>query len=74
MFQKDLKISNDTVLEEFNSMVNNLRNNYVRVIVMPSRQNIETPDSIFHNNWFSLYMLHKSMTKNPYYLSNVYKK
>ncbi|MGP1924931.1 MAG: citrulline utilization hydrolase CtlX [Arsenophonus sp. NEOnobi-MAG3] len=63
LFQKDLKISNDTALQEFNSMVNKLKNNHVRVIVMPSRQNVETPDSIFPNNWFSIHSTEKHNEK-----------
>lgn len=59
LFQKDLNISNDIALKEFNSMVNKLRDNHVHVIVMPSRQNVETPDSIFPNNWFSVHSTEK---------------
>ncbi|MGP1871642.1 MAG: citrulline utilization hydrolase CtlX (plasmid) [Arsenophonus sp.] len=63
LFQKDINISNNVALEEFNSMVNKLRNNSIRVIVMQSKQNVETPDSIFPNNWFSIHSTEKSNEK-----------
>lgn len=62
-FQKKIDVSNDTALKEFNSMVDTLRNNGVRVIVMPSRQDVETPDSIFPNNWFSVHSTDKPEQK-----------
>lgn len=62
LFQKNLNISNDTALQEFNSIVDKLRNNHVRVIVMPSRQNVETliQSSLIIG---SLYILQKSLMK-----------
>lgn len=62
-FQKELNISNDTALHEFSSMVDTLRNNNIRVLVMPSRQDVETPDSIFPNNWFSIHATDKLTEK-----------
>lgn len=62
-FQKDLKISNDIALEEFNTMVEKLRQHHVKVLVMPSRENVETPDSIFPNNWFSVHSTQKQNDK-----------
>jgi hypothetical protein len=38
---------------EFNGMVEVLRNKGVHVLVLRSREDIKTPDSIFPNNWFS---------------------
>lgn len=63
LFQKDLEISNDIALQEFNSMVTKLKNNNIRVIIMPSKQNVETPDSIFPNNWFSIHSTKKPNEK-----------
>lgn len=40
-------------LKEFRNMVNALKNNGINVLILPSRKNIITPDSIFPNNWFS---------------------
>lgn len=55
LFQQKIDVSNDTALKEFNSMVDKLRRKGIRVIVMPSRKDVETPDSIFPNNWFSVH-------------------
>lgn len=63
LFQKELSISNDTALREFNSMVDALRNQNIRVLVLPSRQDVETPDSIFPNNWFSIHATDKPTEK-----------
>lgn len=63
LFQKDLGISNATALQEFNSMVNTLRENSIRVIVLPSKKDVETPDSIFPNNWFSIHPSDKAGEK-----------
>lgn len=59
LFQKKIDVSNDIALKEFNSMVDTLRKNGISVIVMPSRQDVETPDSIFPNNWFSVHSTDK---------------
>jgi hypothetical protein len=40
-------------LEEFNSSVTVLRDAGVRVLVLESREDVITPDSVFPNNWFS---------------------
>jgi hypothetical protein len=43
----------DTVLREFRGMVATLRGQGVRVLCLPSRAGVETPDAVFPNNWFS---------------------
>lgn len=40
-------------LKEFSEMVEKLRVNGIEVIVLQSRPDVVTPDSIFPNNWFS---------------------
>lgn len=40
-------------LEEFTKMVDTLKKNGIRVLILPSREDFVTPDSIFPNNWFS---------------------
>lgn len=42
--------------EEFNEMVSVLRKNGVRVQVLPSIPNSNTPDAVFPNNWFSTHV------------------
>lgn len=41
--------------EEFSGMVKRLEDAGVRVIVLPSRKDVPTPDAVFPNNWFSLH-------------------
>jgi hypothetical protein len=43
----------DLALKEFNAMVAELRANDVQVMVFDDRPNVDIPDSIFPNNWFS---------------------
>ncbi|MGE4553885.1 MAG: citrulline utilization hydrolase CtlX, partial [Desulfovibrionaceae bacterium] len=43
--------------EEFSAMVKRLEDAGVRVIVLPSRKDVATPDAVFPNNWFSLHKL-----------------
>lgn len=38
---------------EFNNMVHILKQKGVKVLVLPSRSDVITPDAIFPNNWFS---------------------
>ena len=56
-FQRQLKDSAEHVqqeaLKEFNAMVGALTAEDIRVLVLPSREDVITPDSIFPNNWFS---------------------
>lgn len=40
-------------MEEFNRMVSILREKEIRVLVLPSRRDVITPDAVFPNNWFS---------------------
>lgn len=43
-------------IEEFEQMVTMLKNNNIKVIVLPSRQDVITPDAVFPNNWFSIHI------------------
>src|SRR6266571_4626204 len=43
----------DLALNEFDNMVSNLRNHSIRVVVLPSKKDVVTPDAVFPNNWFS---------------------
>lgn len=43
----------DLALKEFNAMVNEMRANDIQVMVFEDRPDVDTPDSIFPNNWFS---------------------
>jgi len=56
-FQKHLNDSPESIRSmavlEFNSMVNILKNCGINVLVIPSRENVITPDAVFPNNWFS---------------------
>ena len=45
----------ETVRTEFYSMVNLLKQNSIRVIVLEPPEN--TPDSVFPNNWFSTHII-----------------
>jgi len=54
-FQNEMSASKEDVMREFNSMVETLRMNSVRVLVMPSRTDARTPDAVFPNNWFSVH-------------------
>lgn len=40
-------------MEQFNAMVEKLQSENIRVIQTKSRKDIETPDAVFPNNWFS---------------------
>lgn len=40
-------------LEEFNKAADLLGSNGIKVLVLPSREDLLTPDSVFPNNWFS---------------------
>jgi len=60
VFQKRLDNSASVkkrAMSEFSGMVKQLRSSGIRVVTLPSRSDIKTPDAIFPNNWFSL---HKS--------------
>lgn len=54
---------------EFDGMVEKLQNVGVRVLILPSRKDVLTPDSIFPNNWFSHHcdgtlVVYPMLTKN----------
>lgn len=57
VFQHQVKESEREVqekaLREFNNSVEVLRGNGINVLVLESREDVITPDSIFPNNWFS---------------------
>lgn len=42
-----------SALYEFQKMVETLAENNIRVITLPSRKDVITPDEVFPNNWFS---------------------
>jgi hypothetical protein len=58
-FQEDLNLKNHTINEraqkEFDDFVTVLRKNGVNVIVVDDKQENDTPDSIFPNNWVSFH-------------------
>lgn len=43
----------ETALNEFNQSVNTLINEGIEVLILKSREDVITPDSIFPNNWFT---------------------
>ena len=58
-FQEDLKLRNATIntmaLEEFDAFVGVLRAKGIKVVVVDDNPAIDTPDSIFPNNWISFH-------------------
>lgn len=58
-FQEDLNLKNHTINEraqkEFDDFVTVLRKNGVNVIVVDDKEENDTPDSIFPNNWVSFH-------------------
>lgn len=44
-----------SAMGEFNDMVKTLKDVDIKVITVPSRSDIKTPDAVFPNNWFSLH-------------------
>lgn len=40
-------------MAEFQNMVAILRRNNIKVIILPNKKNVATPDAVFPNNWFS---------------------
>lgn len=49
----DPKKIQKAALKEFLEMVHTLKENKIEVLVLPSRQDLITPDAVFPNNWFS---------------------
>jgi len=45
----------EEALREFNNMAQALRDHGINVSVLPSREDVVTPDAVFPNNWFSLH-------------------
>ncbi|MBT8188565.1 MAG: amidinotransferase [Croceitalea sp.] len=58
-FMEDLDVQNQTIntraQKEFDDFVSLLRSNGVHVIVVDDKKEIDTPDSIFPNNWVSFH-------------------
>lgn len=58
-FQEDIDLKNATInlraQEEFDAMVNLLRENGINVIVVEDTEQPDTPDAIFPNNWISFH-------------------
>lgn len=58
-FQEDVKLRNAEInkkaQEEFDGFVNQLRKVGVNVIVVEDKEELDTPDSIFPNNWVSFH-------------------
>jgi hypothetical protein len=54
---EDVGLSQNTLtkdaVKEFNGMVKLLKNEGIRVLVLPSREDVITPDAVFPNNWMS---------------------
>jgi len=46
----------ELAVEQFNNTVNVLETEGIEVIHVPSREDVETPDAVFPNNWFSTHM------------------
>lgn len=49
----DEMVARDKALVEFSSMVTVLQAHDIRVVVLPSRTDVFTPDAVFPNNWMS---------------------
>ena len=58
-FQEDIQLRNEEInriaQQEFDALVVKLRNVGVRVIVVDDKAELDTPDSIFPNNWVSFH-------------------
>jgi hypothetical protein len=56
-FQKEVDLTDEEIQEnavqEFDSMVNKLRENGIEVLICDDSENPYTPDAVFPNNWFS---------------------
>lgn len=53
---KELRLA---ALHEFSQMVDQLRNESINVLVLPSRKKVVTPDAVFPNNWFSIEIINQ---------------
>ena len=51
----DIANAQQQARREFDATVERLRGAGIRVIVLPSRKDVRTPDAVFPNNWFSLH-------------------
>lgn len=58
-FQNEMNVSKEDVMREFHSMVDTLKRHNVRILVLPSRTDVRTPDAVFPNNWFSVHATDK---------------
>ena len=52
---KSQKEIGNEALKEFRAMVGRLETAGIKVLVLPSRADIETPDAVFPNNWVSIH-------------------
>ncbi len=43
----------EAACSEFQRMVEILKSHQIRVLLLPSREDVVTPDAVFPNNWFS---------------------
>ena len=55
-FQKNTKLDEAQLqaMKEFRSLINTLEENHVAHKVFPNRENQNTPDAVFPNNWFAV--------------------
>lgn len=53
----DSVMARNRAMTEFSRMVKKLRSSGIRVLTIPSRRDVKTPDAVFPNNWFSLHKL-----------------
>ncbi len=51
----DVEQVRQQALQEFGDMTQKLQDAGVRVIILPSRKDVVTPDAVFPNNWFSVH-------------------
>jgi hypothetical protein len=71
-FQHHLSVDVTTPKREFEHMVALLRQAGINVITLASRSDIETPDAVFVNNWFTLHMRsgQRTLVVYPMYHTN----
>lgn len=86
VFQSRIELSEvnlrNLAIKEFRSMVEELRKEKIKVLILGSRIDVATPDAVFPNNWFShhqdgslvLYPMlaeNRRMERQPYNLKNL---
>ena len=55
--EMDSVMARKRAMTEFSGVVKRLRSSGIRVITLPSRRDVKTPDAVFPNNWFSLHRM-----------------